>query len=390
MNKIEEALQQLKNGGLVIVADADDREAEGDLIGIAELVTAENVNFMTKNARGLICAPISSEIAEKLSLRDMLIDNTDAFGTAFTASVDHQRTSTGISTFDRAETIKELANPLSKPSDFYRPGHIFPLIAKDDGVLERTGHTEAAVDLAMLAGSIPAAYICEILNEDGTMARQPQLRAFAQQWHLPMITIEELIAYRKEQALITVDLPTEYGDFKLTLFENNHEEHLVLSMGEVHQSHQPILVRLHSECLTGDIFHSKRCDCGKQLQASMAMIAKAGTGMIIYLRQEGRGIGLRNKLKAYQLQEKGLDTYDANVKLGFPPDLRDYTFAAEILQRFGIDKIRLLTNNPDKMEELKEAGIEIVERIPIEVTPVKENLAYLQTKKRKFHHYLSV
>lgn len=389
-NKIETALDYLRNGQLIIVADDDDREAEGDLVGIANLATMESVNFMTKFARGLICAPISAQLADRLQLTEMVAQNTDTFKTAFTISVDHRSTTTGISAEERARTIRALANPQTKEEDFQKPGHIFPLIGRIGGVLERRGHTEAALDLAKLTNQSEAAYICEILNEDGTMARRPQLAQLAEKWQLPMITIEELATYMATNQL-TVQLPTTFGSFDLTLFEDQHHlEHLVLAKGDLTNPAKPLLVRLHSECLTGDVFGSQRCDCGEQLHEAMRQIEKEGTGAILYLRQEGRGIGLKQKLQAYQLQEKGLDTYEANVELGFRPDERDYGFAAIILKSLGIDTIRLLTNNPEKITELEAHGIHVAERIPLEITPVAENNRYLQTKKEKFHHLLSL
>ncbi|MDT2522440.1 GTP cyclohydrolase II [Enterococcus raffinosus] len=389
--RIQAAIKQLREGGLVIVADDDNREAEGDLIGVANLATSETVNFMTKFARGLICAPISQKIATRLALSEMVEQNTDSFGTAFTVSVDHRNTTTGISAFERAETIQELANPKSQAVDFHRPGHIFPLIGKDGGVLERRGHTEAALDLAQLANQSEAAYICEILNEDGTMARRPQLEELAETWQLPFITIEELATYLSAKGELTVELPTAYGDFQLSLFEDQEQrENLLLSKGNIQESEQPLLVRIHSECLTGDVFGSHRCDCGEQLHESMRMIEKEGTGVILYLRQEGRGIGLKNKLRAYQLQENGRDTVEANLELGFHADERKYDFAAEMLQAIHVNKVRLMTNNPDKIQELENMGIEVVERVPLEITPVKENENYLKTKKEKFHHLLHV
>ncbi|MGG5305768.1 GTP cyclohydrolase II [Enterococcus pernyi] len=391
MSNITEAIKTLKKGGLIIVADDEDRESEGDLVGLAEYVTPEAVNFMIKFGRGLICAPISKKIAQHLSLEEMTTHNTDAFGTAFTISVDHKHTKTGISAFDRATSIQALADPHSKSSDFLRPGHIFPLISVDGGTLIRRGHTEAAIDLAKLANSIEAAYICEILKEDGTMARMKDLTRLSEKWQLPLITIDELANYLEENSHITVNLPTDYGDFKLTIYEDGEKrEHLLLTKGDIQNSQSPTLVRVHSECLTGDVFGSHRCDCGEQLHEAMRMIAEEGTGAILYLRQEGRGIGLRNKLKAYQLQEQGFDTYEANIELGFAPDERDYHFAADILKSIGATSIRLLTNNPDKVTELQQDGIAIIDRVPIETVPQKENQAYLKTKRDKFHHYLSV
>lgn len=389
--RIEQAIESLKQGKLIIVVDDDNREAEGDLVGLANLVTAETVNFMTKQARGLICAPISEEIANHFGLTEMIKENTDSYRTAFTISIDHQDTSTGISAFDRAKTIKELANLTNQASVFHQPGHIFPLIAKKEGVLARRGHTEAAIDLAKLAKEPQAAYICEILNEDGTMARRPQLEILAKKWKMPIITIEELVTYLTANQGLTVKLPTAYGNFDLTLFEDEtNKEHLLLSKGEIRDLKEPLLVRIHSECLTGDIFGSHRCDCGEQLHEAMRMIEANGVGAILYLRQEGRGIGLKNKLKTYQLQEEGLDTFDANLALGFKPDERDYCFAAQILKSYGIEKIKLLTNNPNKIDQLNAFGIEVIQRIPLEIDPEKENLHYMKTKKEKFHHLLSI
>ncbi|GEK36869.1 bifunctional 3,4-dihydroxy-2-butanone-4-phosphate synthase/GTP cyclohydrolase II [Enterococcus thailandicus] len=388
--KIEEALLELRKGNLIIVADDESREAEGDLVGIANLVSPETINFMTKFARGLICAPITLQRAKQLQLTEMVQKNTDPFGTAFTISVDYETTVTGISAYDRAKTIKALGQTTTKATMFHQPGHIFPLIGKEGGVLKRRGHTEAALDLAKLTNQSEAAYICEILNEDGTMARLEQLKVLAHSWQMPLITVEELKQYLEEQRP-TVQLPTAYGDFELTLFEDNAgEEHLLLTKGDVRKSEEPLLVRIHSECLTGDVFGSHRCDCGDQLHEAMRMISERGTGAILYLRQEGRGIGLKNKLLAYQLQETGIDTYDANLALGFEPDERTYQFAVEMLKKTGIQRIELLTNNPEKVTQLMEQGIEVVKRVPLEIPPEKENYTYLQTKKTRFHHLLSI
>lgn len=388
---IQEAIEFLRKGKLIVVADDDDREAEGDLVGVANLVSPESVNFMVTFARGLICTPVSKQIADRLKLREMVKENTDSFGTAFTVSVDHQETSTGISAYDRAKTIEILAKNESVSEEFHRPGHIFPLIGKEGGVLERRGHTEAAIDLAKLTNQSEVAYICEILNEDGTMARRPQLKQFAQKHKLPFITVEELVTYLNAEEPLTVSLPTAFGEFDLTLFEDQQaKEHSLLSKGEIRQSKEPLLVRVHSECLTGDIFGSHRCDCGEQLHEAMRMIEKKGRGAILYLRQEGRGIGLKNKLHAYQLQEQGMDTFDANLALGFKPDERDYQFAAEILDALGVEKIDLITNNPEKIEQLEALGININKRIPLEIPAVKENENYLKTKKQKFHHLLTI
>ncbi|SFR65551.1 3,4-dihydroxy 2-butanone 4-phosphate synthase / GTP cyclohydrolase II [Streptococcus equinus] len=387
---VEKALFDLRAGKLIIVVDDDDREAEGDLVGLAELASPENVNFMTKHARGLICAPVSEEIANRLELIPMSEENTDAHGTAFTISVDHKETSTGISAFDRAKTIQELASISSKASDFHRPGHMFPLVGRSGGVLERRGHTEASLDLARLAGVREAAYICEILKDDGTMARKVDLHDFASKWNLTMIEVGDIARYVSFQDSPKVKLPSSYGDFDLQLFEDEEKrEHVLLSKGDL-TTDEPLLLRLHSECLTGDIFGSLRCDCGEQLHAAMEKIDQVGRGAILYLRQEGRGIGLKNKLKAYQLQEEGLDTYEANLELGFAPDERDYQIAADILSFLDIKQVKLLTNNPDKLEQLEMAGIEIVERLPLQMPAHQENKAYLQTKQEKFHHLLHI
>lgn len=387
---VEKALADLKAGKLIVVVDDDDREAEGDLVGLAELATPENVNFMTKHARGLICAPISKKIAERLELLPMSEENTDVHGTAFTISVDHKETSTGISAFDRAKTIQALSDESSKANDFHRPGHMFPLVGREGGVLERRGHTEASLDLARLTGSSEAAYICEILKDDGTMARKADLQEFAQKWQLTMIEVGDIARYVSFQDSPKVKLPSAYGDFELRLFEDEkNREHLLLSKGDL-TADEPLLVRMHSECLTGDIFGSYRCDCGEQLHAAMEKINEAGRGAVLYLRQEGRGIGLKNKLKAYQLQEKGLDTYDANLELGFAPDARDYQIAADILSFLNIKQITLLTNNPDKVNQLEQAGIDVVKREALIVPTHQENQFYLQTKQEKFHHLLHI
>lgn len=387
--KIQNALERLKAGDLVIVMDDLDREAEGDLVGIASKVTPQKVNFMTKYARGLMCVPMAPKVAKRLQLPQMTSDNTDPFGTAFTISVDHKSTTTGISAFDRWRTIKNLADPQASGDDFYKPGHLFPLVAKDNGVLERNGHTEAAVDLAKLAGEEPVAYICEILKANGEMARSTELHEMAEEYSLPLITIQELQEYRQSEVskpVTPVNLPTEYGHFKLHRFNNDN---LALVKGDVHGDN-PVLVRLHSECLTGDTFGSLHCDCGPQLHEAMRMIEKQGSGVILYLRQEGRGIGLQNKLKAYRLQEEGLDTVEANEHLGFQPDERTYEEAADILKQLGITKIDLLTNNLDKIEQLKLDGIEINQRVPLEVAPTSYDKNYLLTKKNKFHHLLDL
>ncbi|KAF0333250.1 GTP cyclohydrolase II [Pediococcus acidilactici] len=396
LTRVEEALQVLKKGQLIIVADDVEREGEGDMVGLAEHVTPENVNSMISHARGLLCVPMSLDLAKKLGLHSMTDDSTDAFGTAFTVSTDAKSTTTGISAYDRAKTIKQLVDPLSKYDDFYHPGHIFPLIAKKGGVLERPGHTEAAVDLAKLANSTPAAYIMEILKKNGKMARKKDLKSLAEGLQMPLITVKEIKYYRllKDQQLVKsvakVNLPTKYGNFNLEAFEtpNSQEPTLLISKGQLKHA-DSLLLRLHSECLTGDVFGSLRCDCGDQLIASLQQIEKKGSGAVLYLRQEGRGIGLTNKLKAYMLQEAGLDTVDANLKLGFQADEREYDIAAAILKRKGISKVELLTNNPDKITQLTKYGIHIEKRIPLEMNPNDNNLSYLKTKKHKMHHLLT-
>lgn len=389
IKKIQNALTHLKNGGLVIVMDDEDREAEGDMIGLASKATPQKVNFMTKYARGLMCVPMAPKIAEKLQLSQMTSNNTDPFGTAFTISVDHKSTTTGISAFDRWRTITHLADSSAKSEGFYKPGHIFPLVAKENGVLERNGHTEAAVDLAKLAGEEPVAYICEILKSNGEMARSKELHEIAEEYSLPIITIKELQEYRKNEVSKSVEevkLPTEYGNFKLHYFTGDN---LALIKGDI-SGDDPVMVRLHSECFTGDVLGSLRCDCGPQLHKAMQQIEKRGRGIILYLRQEGRGIGLRNKLKAYRLQEKGYDTVEANTHLGFKADERHYEIAAQILQELGVHRINLLTNNPDKIKQLKLDGIEIVRRLPLEIAPNIHDQKYLITKKQKFHHMLNL
>lgn len=389
VKKIQATIKHLQEGGLAIVMDDADREAEGDLVGLASEATPEKVNFMTKYARGLMCIPMAPEVAERLKLPQMTADNSDPFGTAFTISVDHHSTTTGISAFDRWRTITHLAAPTAKNEDFYKPGHIFPLVAKKNGVLERNGHTEAAVDLARLAGVEPVAYICEILKDNGEMARSVELHEKAAEFGLPIITIKELQEYRQSLASKPVEevhLPSQYGDFRLRWFDDNN---LVLIKGEIDPT-TPVMVRLHSECFTGDVLGSLRCDCGPQLHEAMRRIEKNGSGVIIYLRQEGRGIGLANKLRAYHLQEHGYDTVEANEKLGFAPDERQYDRAVAILHQLGITKINLLTNNPDKIAQLQLGDIEINERIPLEIAPNNYDENYLITKKNKFHHLLNL
>ncbi|SEM13429.1 GTP cyclohydrolase II /3,4-dihydroxy-2-butanone 4-phosphate synthase [Mesobacillus persicus] len=395
-DKIVDAIEDLKNGKIVIVCDDEDRENEGDFIALAEKTTPETINFMVTHGRGLVCVPVEEELAQKLQLNAMTYDNTDPHGTAFTISVDHRSSTTGISAHERSTTVQELINPNSKPADFKRPGHIFPLVAKKGGVLRRAGHTEAAVDLAKMSGSAPAGVICEIMNEDGSMARVPQLREIADRFGLKMITIKDMIHYRNQQENLVqreveIELPTEYGDFRAVAYTNavDGKEHVALVKGDV-TTVEPVLVRVHSECLTGDVFGSFRCDCGPQLHAALSQIEAAGRGVLLYMRQEGRGIGLINKMRAYKLQEQGLDTVEANEKLGFGPDLRDYGIGAQILRDLGIRQMKLLTNNPRKISGLGGYGLEVVDRVAIQMETKKENEHYLKTKKSKLGHMLHI
>ncbi len=396
LSSIEDAIKDFREGKFVIVVDDEDRENEGDLIMAAEKITPEKVNFMLKNARGVLCVPITMSRADELDLPHQVDENTSMLGTPFTITVDKlEGCTTGVSAHDRAATIKALADPNSTPQTFGRPGHINPLYAQDNGVLRRSGHTEAAIDLCKLSGCYPAGVLMEIMNDDGTMARMPQLQEKAKEWGLHIISIADIIAYRlKRESSIEVgeevDLPTIYGDFKLIPFRqtSNGLEHMALIKGHWDED-EPVLVRVHSSCATGDILGSKRCDCGEQLHKAMQMIEKEGKGVLIYMQQEGRGIGLMNKIAAYKLQqEDGMDTVDANIHLGFKPDERDYGCGAQMLRHLGVHKMRLMTNNPTKRVGLEAYGLEIVENVPIEVSPNKYDYRYLKTKKERMGHEL--
>ena len=395
LSTIEEALDDFREGKFVIVVDDEDRENEGDMIIAAEKITAEKVNFMLKYARGVLCAPITLSRSEELDLPHQVADNTSMLGTPFTVTIDKlEGCTTGVSAHDRAATIRALADPASRPETFGRPGHINPLYAQDMGVLRRSGHTEAAIDLCKLAGLYPAGALMEIMNDDGTMARMPDLMEFAEKHDMHIITIKDLIAYRlQKESLIEVgneaDMPTKYGHFRLIPFRQSATglEHMALIKGEWKED-EPILVRVHSSCATGDILGSKRCDCGEQLHKAMEMIEREGKGVIIYMQQEGRGIGLMNKIAAYKLQEEGMDTVDANIHLGFKPDERDYGCGAQMLRHLGVHKMRLMTNNPTKRVGLEAYGLEIVENVPIEVSPNEYDYRYLKTKKERMGHEL--
>jgi 3,4-dihydroxy 2-butanone 4-phosphate synthase/GTP cyclohydrolase II len=394
---IDEAAEDLRAGRFVVVVDDEDRENEGDLVMAAEKVTAQAINFMAREGRGLICLALTEERCDELDLPPMVEQNTSHFGTAFTVSIEARgRTTTGISAADRAATVLTAVDPASKPSDLLRPGHMFPLRAQAGGVLKRAGQTEASVDLARIAGLTPAAVLCEIMNEDGTMARVPDLAAFCGRHGLKMVTVADLIRHRMRherlvRKIASPHLPTRFGDFQLHAYKSEvtHEEHLALVLGEIRED-EPVLVRVHSQCLTGDVFGSSRCDCGDQLALAMEKIREAGKGVFLYLLQEGRGIGLVNKLRAYELQDQGHDTVSANEKLGFPPDIRNYGVGSQILRDLGVRKMRLMTNNPSKYVAIGGYGLEIVERVPLEIDPTERTRKYLEAKKNKLGHLLKL
>ena len=394
---VQEAAELYRRGEFVIIVDDEDRENEGDLCIAAEKVTPETVNFMAKFGRGLICLALTEERCKELDLPLMVEHNTATYGTAFTISIEARgRVTTGISAFDRAETVRVAMDPKTKPHDLARPGHVFPLRARKGGVLKRAGQTEASVDLAMIAGMTPAAVICEIMNEDGTMARLPDLREFAVRHGLKIISVADIIKYRMQtekhvHCLAAPKLPTDYGEFRVHAYKSDitGEEHVALVKGEIHEGDE-VLVRVHSSCLTGDVFHSSRCDCGDQLDRAFALIEKEGKGVVLYLLQEGRGIGLINKLRAYELQDQGHDTIEANAKLGFAPDIRDYGTGSQILRDLGVRKIRLMTNNPAKYVAIEGFGLQIVERVPLEIAPSQTTRKYLEAKKKKLGHILEL